>query len=134
MTGGAAPRVVVVLAAIIERGDVMLVTRRLAGTHLEGLWEFPGGKCEPGETHDACLRRELEEELGVDAEVGEEVFTTEHAYADRIVRLHFRRAFVTSEPVARLGQELRWMKREELEPADFPPADAELIEKLRRRD
>ena len=76
----AEPKMIVVLAAVIERDGRFLVTRRPANTHLAGYWEFPGGKCEPGEAHDACLDRELREELGVGARVGREMLTTEHAY------------------------------------------------------
>ena len=61
---------IVVLAAVIERDGRLLVTRRLEGTHLSGYWEFPGGKCEPGEAHESCLEREILEELDVIAEVG----------------------------------------------------------------
>ncbi len=129
---GASSRVIVVLAAVIERGDRVLVTRRLAGTHLSGLWEFPGGKCEPGETHEACLARELDEELGVTSTIGEELITTEHAYPDRTVRLHFRRCTIQGEPIARLGQEMKWASRQELGALELPPADAELIRLLTR--
>jgi mutator protein MutT len=124
-------RVIVVLAAIVERGGRLLVTRRLTGTHLAGLWEFPGGKCEPGETHEACLAREMMEELGVASTIGAEILATEHDYADRTVRLHFRRCTIDGEPRSMLGQEIRWITREELPSLEFPPADAELIEMLR---
>jgi mutator protein MutT len=124
-------RVIVVLAAIVERGGRLLVTRRLTGTHLAGLWEFPGGKCEPGETHEACLARELMEELGVASTIGVEILATAHDYADRTVRLHFRRCTIDGEPRSMLGQEIRWITREELPSLEFPPADAELIEMLR---
>ena len=67
MSEGGSSSAVVVIAAVIERDGHLLVARRLEGTHLAGLWEFPGGKCEPGEAHDACLARELTEELGVDS-------------------------------------------------------------------
>lgn len=125
---------IVVLAAVIRRGDEILVTRRLEGTHLAGLWEFPGGKCEPGETHEACLRREIAEELGVDADIGPELYATEHAYATRIVRLHFRSCAIAGEPRSMLGQDMKWLQREDLDPADFPPADAELIALVRQRE
>jgi mutator protein MutT len=118
---------IVVLAAIVERDGRFLVTRRLTGTHLPGLWEFPGGKCEPGETHEACLRRELDEELGVGASVGRELLATTHAYPERTVRLHFRVCVLTGEPQPRLGQDMRWVTREELKRLDFPEADRELI-------
>ena len=126
-------RVIVVLAGIIERDSCLLVTRRLKGTHLAGLWEFPGGKCEPGESHEACLQRELAEELGLEAVVGDEVYSTEHAYPERTVRLHFRQCTIDQQPQPLLGQEIRWMRRAELNPEEFPPADAELIEKLKGR-
>ena len=121
---------IVVLAAIIERDGRFLLTRRLKGTHLADLWEFPGGKCEPGETHDACLRRELLEELGVASEIGEEILVTEHSYPERTVRLHFRRCQLQDEPRPLLGQAMRWASRDELTSIDFPAADRELIELL----
>src|SRR5205085_1728945 len=80
---------IVVAAAVIERDGRFLMARRLKGTHLEGLWEFPGGKCQPAETIPACLERELREELGVESHIGSEIVVTEHVYAERTVRLHF---------------------------------------------
>lgn len=123
---------IVVLAAVIERDRSFLLTRRLRGTHLAGTWEFPGGKCEPDESHQACLRRELEEELGVVAEVGDEICTVTHAYAERTVELHFRRCTIAGAPQALLGQEMRWVPREDLHTLEFPEADRELIERLGR--
>jgi mutator protein MutT len=123
---------VVVLAAVVERDGKLLVTRRLEGTHLSGYWEFPGGKCEPGEAHEMCLARELVEELNVGCEVGEEILVTEHAYPSRTVRLHFRWCRITGEPAAVLGQEMRWITREELGELQFPDADRELISLLQR--
>jgi len=122
--------VIVVLAAVVERGGRFLVTRRLANTHLPGYWEFPGGKCEPDETPSACLERELLEELGVASRIGDEMLTTEHAYPDRTVRLHFHRAEIESEPQPLLGQEVRWVSRDELGQLQFPEADRELIVRL----
>ena len=122
-----APRLIVVLAAVIERDGCVLVTRRLEGTHLAGLWEFPGGKCEPGETHEDCLAREVMEELGAACEVGDEVLTTEHAYPDRVIRLHFRRCVLLEEPQPLLGQQMQWVAKGALDAREFPPADKELI-------
>ena len=121
---------VVVAAAVVQRGETYLVTRRLRGTHLEGLWEFPGGKCEPGETHAACLRREILEELGCGAEVGEKLLTVAHDYAERRVELHFFRCDRAGEPAPLLGQDLRWVSRAELRGLEFPAADADLIRLL----
>jgi 8-oxo-dGTP diphosphatase len=124
------PEIVVVTAAVVQRGGSYLVTRRLRGTHLEGMWEFPGGKCEPGETHVACLEREILEELGCVARVGDELLTVAHDYGDRSVELHFFRCEMAGEPAALIGQEIRWVSRAELRALDFPPADADLIRLL----
>jgi mutator protein MutT len=117
----------IVTAAVIEQDGRYLVTRRQRGVHLEGYWEFPGGKCEPGESLADCLRRELQEELGTDAAVGEEIFTVTHDYAEKTVELHFLACRLTGEPAPRLGQEMRWVPREQLKSLKFPPADDGLI-------
>jgi mutator protein MutT len=121
---------VVVTAAIVEDHDRFFVTRRHQGVHLEGLWEFPGGKCEPGESLEDSLRRELKEELGADAIIGAEVFTVTHDYPDRSVELHFLSCTFLNTPMALLGQEMRWVGRHELGSLEFPPADDELIKVL----
>jgi mutator protein MutT len=118
---------VVVTAAVVERNGRFLVTRRPLGVHLAGFWEFPGGKCDAGETLERCLARELDEELAVDARVGPEMFTITHDYPDRSVELHFFRCEVVGEPRPRLGQEMRWVTRAEMKSLPFPPADEELI-------
>jgi 8-oxo-dGTP diphosphatase len=128
------PRPVVVVAAVIERDGRYLVTRRIAGTHLSGLWEFPGGKCEAGETHAECLARELVEELGVRSSVGDEILTTDHAYPDKLVRLHFRRCTIEGTPRGLLGQEMRWVAGRDLSGLEFPAADRELIARLSAPD
>ena len=124
---------IVVAAAVIERDGRILVTRRLKGAHLEGLWEFPGGKCHEGESLRECLRRELVEELGTDATVREEIFSTSHEYDERTVTLHFFDCSLLREPRPLLGQEMRWVARSELGSLAFPPADTELITLLRNR-
>jgi 8-oxo-dGTP diphosphatase len=127
-----ADRRIVVTAAVVERSGAYLVTRRLRGTHLEGLWEFPGGKCEDGETHEACLLRELREELGCDASIGARLLEVAHEYPERTVELHFFRCELKGQPQPLLGQEIRWVARTELRTLDFPPADEELIQMLAR--
>ena len=124
------PQTLLVAAAVIERDGRYLITRRQAGVHLEGQWEFPGGKCEPGETLHACLRRELREELNVDVTVGDVLLTTTHDYPERRVELHFVRCGLEGEPAPQLGQEMRWTPPEELNALEFPAADAELIRML----
>ena len=120
-------RVVVVVAAVIEQNGKYLVARRLRGTHLAGFWEFPGGKVHEGESHEEALAREISEELDTAVVHLRKIFDTAHSYADRVVELHFYRAELTGTPQPMLGQELRWIAREEFETLNFPPADAELI-------
>ena len=110
------------------------MTRRQQGVHLEGFWEFPGGKCEPGESYAACLARELREELAVDAAIGAPLLTTSHQYPDRRVELHFLRCELRGEPAPQQGQALRWIMRDNLAALEFPPADEELIRLLQRQD
>ena len=126
-------KTIVVTAAIIQRDDRYLVTRRQPGVHLAGVWEFPGGKCDEGESLAACMARELREELGIDATVGGEVFTISHDYPDRRVELHFFECQSADDPSPLVGQEMRWVAREELADLEFPPADAELIRVLSGR-
>ena len=123
---------VVVTAAVIERDGRFLVTRRQAGVHLAGIWEFPGGKCLPGESLEICMARELFEELAVVAAVGKEIFTTTHQYPGRSVELHFFRCEIAGEAVPQQGQDMRWVAQTELASLEFPPADAELIARLSR--
>jgi mutator protein MutT len=121
---------ITVAAAVVERDGKVLVTRRLPGVHLSGLWEFPGGKCEPGESLETCLRRELLEELNVEADIGRELLATTHEYPDKCVEIHFLGCSLGSEPRPQQGQELQWVRRRDLATLDFPAADEELIRLL----
>ena len=122
----------VVAAGLLFRDGKLLITQRPAGGHLAGLWEFPGGKCEPGETLPECLQRELHEELGVLVNVRECVETLEHAYPEKIVQLSFYQcALVMGEPEGREGQSMAWVRPNQLEDYQFPEADAQLLEKLK---
>ena len=120
----------IVTAAVVERDGRLLVTRRLEGSHMAGFWEFPGGKCEPGEAPETCLARELLEELGVAATIHEEIYRTTYAYGDRVLDLRFFRCDLAAEPRALLDQAIRWVPRHELQSLEFPPADAELVARL----
>ena len=119
-----------VVAAVVDDGGKYLVTRRQAGVHLAGMWEFPGGKVGEAETHAQALRREMLEELGVDVEVENLVLSTSHAYSDRIVALHFYKCRLLGQPVPQLGQQMQWVTRSDLRALEFPPADADLISLL----
>jgi mutator protein MutT len=127
------PSLIIVTAAVIERDGTFLMTRRLKGTHLAGSWEFPGGKCEPHETLEECLRRELIEELNAGAVIGAEIFTVEHAYPERTVKLHFFSCTLLDEPTPMLGQQMRWVPRAKLAELELPEADRGLVELLTRR-
>lgn len=118
---------IAVVAAVIEHDGCLLVTRRQDGVHLAGMWEFPGGKVAQGESHAAALRREMLEELDADVAVGDLVLESSHAYPDRTVTLFFYRCDLLGVPRPMIGQEMEWVRRDELTSLTFPPADDELI-------
>lgn len=109
-----------------------MITQRPEGGHLAGLWEFPGGKREPGESFEECLRRELREELGIEVEVGARVESLTHDYPERTVRLEFFLCrWLKHEPRAIGCPAFAWVTRDELNHYEFPAADARLVERLR---
>lgn len=125
--------VLVVAAVLIEDGRVLL-TRRKKGSHLAGAWEFPGGKVEPGEDPRAALVRELEEEIGIVAEVGAPVEVTFFSYPGKDVLLLFfevTRAPGSPEPRALDVAAIRWSGRDELRDEEFPPADVAVLARVR---
>jgi 8-oxo-dGTP diphosphatase len=119
-----------VSAAVIERDGSFLLTRRLEGTHLAGFWEFPGGKCDAGESLAEGLVREIREELGAGVDVGDEIHATLHDYPERCVELRFFHCRLLTEPRPALGQEMAWVRREDLASYTLPPADLELVRML----
>jgi mutator protein MutT len=124
--------VVEVAAGLIFRDNRLLLAQRPEGAHLAGLWEFPGGKREPGETWEHCLQRELREELGVGVAVGECVLEQTHDYPARRVVLRFFRCRLTEgEPSGLDRQALAWVTPGELTNHTFPPADEALVRRLR---
>ncbi len=130
-----APELVLVVAcALVDADGRVLVARRPEGRCMAGLWEFPGGKLEPGETPEACLVRELREELGIDTEAScLAPFTfASHAYPDfhLLMPLYVCRVW-RGLPRPREGQELRWVAPVELERLAMPPADRPLVAMLR---
>lgn len=131
-------RTVIVAAGIVIEGGRVLLSRRKQGTHLEGLWEFPGGKVEAGEDPRAALARELEEELGIATRIGEIVDVTFHRYedADKAVLLLFfeaEREPGSPEPRAIDVAEVAWFAADALDPSTFPPADVAVLAKVRAR-
>jgi 8-oxo-dGTP diphosphatase len=129
---------VLVAAGVLVEGARVLVTQRRAGTHLAGIWEFPGGKVLPGEDPRGALRRELLEELGLDVEVGEILDVTFHRYEDvgkTVLLLFFdvTRAAGSVEPRAIEVASLAWAGRDDLAALRFPPADTAVLAKVRAR-
>ena len=120
-----------VAAALIFHAGKLLITQRRCNDHLPNLWEFPGGKVEPGETFESCLVREIREELGIEISVGALVEDLTHSYPEKTVRLRFYNCrFVSGEPRAIHCQAFKWVSREELSQYKFPAADAHLIHGL----
>ena len=123
-----------VVAAVICRDGKILITRRLDGAHLPGLWEFPGGKVEPGETLKAALMREIREEVGVNVIVFDQCLSIDHEYPRKSVRLHFFNcAIISGEPRLIQVADLSWVTPPELTSYPFPEADREIILRLQKR-
>ncbi len=130
------PVTLVVAAGVVIEGGRVLLAQRKRGAHLEGAWELPGGKVDPGEDPRAAVRRELAEELGIDVEVGEILDVTFHRYveAGRTCLLLFFEATRTpgsSEPRALDVAAFEWGDAAALDPARFPAADIPVLRKIR---
>ena len=125
--------VIDVAAALVFHDGKLLITQRHADAHLGGLWEFPGGKREPNETFEACLTRELNEELGIEVAVRELIESLTHAYPEKTVHLKFYRCeWKRHEPQALGCPAFKWVSAAELRNHAFPAADARLLKKLQQ--
>ncbi len=124
-----------VAIGLVWKDGRLLIARRPAGVHLGRMWEFPGGKLEPGETPEACLVRELREELGIEAEPTARRDVIQFQYSDRIVRLlPIDCRWLAGEPHPIAGEEPRWVATAELAGYNFPPANAPLLAALKAAD
>ncbi|MFC1533511.1 (deoxy)nucleoside triphosphate pyrophosphohydrolase [Thermodesulfobacteriota bacterium] len=120
-----------VTAAMIWKDGRLLITKRPEGSHLAGLWEFPGGKQKANEILKECLEREIKEELGMDIRADEFLLTVQHEYDTKLVNLHlFQCSYLKGFPEALEGQEIKWVTPEDLQKYAFPPPDREIIERL----
>ncbi len=123
-----------VTAAVIGGPDGrILVCSRPAGTHMAGKWEFPGGKIEPGETAEACIRREIREELGMEIAVGPVLTVMEHDYGIKYVRVTFFLAVSDDAPSAKDRQEFQWVTPDAIDSVDFLDADRPVSEEIRKK-
>ena len=124
-----------VSAALIFRNGKLLIAQRQANAHLGGLWEFPGGKREAGETFEQCLAREIQEELGVKISVGELFETITHSYPEKTVHLKFFICrLVEGEPRPIECSAILWVNKMELTHYPFPAADVQLLKRLNDPD
>lgn len=122
-----------VSAAVIVEGDCVLLARRAMGKREAGKWEFPGGKRENGETLKACLKRELQEELGVNACVGKEIIRTEYSYPHSLVRLIAFQTVLEGPPVLSSDHDrLAWVPLTQILLLDLSPADLSIARHLIR--
>lgn len=123
-----------VVAAIICDGDRVLATQRGYG-EFEGMWEFPGGKIEPGESHEVALKREIGEELAVEIVVEELVCTVEYDYPNFHLTMHCYFCSIANGEVELLEHKsARWLRRDELNEVEWLPADASVVNSLRLID
>ena len=121
-----------VSAALIFHNGKLLIAQRQAAAHLGGLWEFPGGKREVGESFEQCLVREIREELGVEISVGKLFEEVTHAYPEKFVHLKFFICrLISGEPQPLGCTAVKWVTKTELADFEFPAADAQLLEKLK---
>lgn len=124
-----------VVAAVIERDGRYLITQRRPTAIMPLLWEFPGGKVEPGETDAVALARELADRMAVAVHVGDELFCVVKEYSSYVIDFHVYLCELLSEDVLKLRiNDFRWVESDELEEYPFPAADQETVEALLRGD
>ena len=125
------PFQVIGVGVVISSAGTVLIDQRLEEGLLGGMWEFPGGKQELGETIQACIARELKEELGIAVTVGEELMTLEHAYSHKKLRfvVHICN-WESGDPQPLASQQVRWVRPEDLRNYAFPAANTKIIESL----
>ena len=129
------PFQVIGVGVVLNAAGEVLIDQRLEEGLLGGMWEFPGGKQEKGETIETCIARELKEELGIAVTVGDELITVDHAYSHKKLRFVVHLChWVSGEPQPFASQQVRWVLPDELENYPFPAANARIIKALLVRD
>ena len=125
------PTWIPVVTGILRKGGKILVGQRPVGHTLAGHWEFPGGKIERNESPEVALARELQEELGIEAEVGKLMLASTHSYGDTgIVILFYEVLFWKGEPKAVHHMELKWVEPSELKTLTLPDANRKIIDRI----
>ena len=131
---GSGMSTIVVAAAVIEHEGKVLLTRRMKGSHLAGLWEFPGGKLEAGEGPQAALIRECREECGIEVSVVDILEVTFHSYPEKDVLLLFFACTLVSGEVQHLGvADHVWCLPDVIDQYPLPPADVPVVQKIQQR-
>lgn len=127
---------IAVTAAVLERGGKILLARRKPGGALAGKWEFPGGKLEPGETPEACLKRELAEEFEIETRIGEHLSTSIHVDTDRTERtirlMAYRVTYIGGAFRLNAHDAIAWVEPHRLRGFDLAPADVPLLDDIVR--
>lgn len=126
-----APRFIEVVAAVVICPAGVLLCQRPDGPHLPLLWEFPGGKIDPGESPRQALERELREELDVASSIASRVATVEHHYPEKSVRIQFFAADIVGVPRPVVHRELRWIAAADLDDYEVPPANRSVVRMVR---
>lgn len=122
------------VAIISNQQGKILIDRRKAQGEMGGLWEFPGGKIEAGETTAECIKREIQEELGIDIAVGNHIITIAHQYETFNVTLYVHDCqYLSGEPQPLECDEIRWVCSSELNRYQFPQANSQIIDILQKR-
>ncbi|MEM6452200.1 MAG: A/G-specific adenine glycosylase [Cyanobacteria bacterium P01_D01_bin.105] len=126
------PQKTIGVAVITDKQGNILIDRRKQEGLLGGLWEFPGGKIEPGETMEQCVSREIKEELGIEIEVGSKLITIDHAYTHFKVTLNvFNCKHLSGDPQPIECDEVKWVTLDEISDYPFPKANTQIIELLK---
>ena len=124
-----------VTAAILKNGGRILIAKRKETDKLAGKWEFPGGKVKAGETPQECLAREMEEEFGIEVNVGAFFGETTHRYASGPIKLiAYHTTWIGGSFSLNAHADVRWVTPEQFHDFDFAPADMPFVKKLQQKE
>jgi mutator protein MutT len=121
-----------VTAGLLWKDGKLLITKRPPGSHLAGYWEFPGGKQEPNESLERCLKREIKEELGIAIKVQRHIIQVDHEYENKSISLHlFQCSIISGEPHPLECDGMKWVLPEHLSEYPLPPPDYHVLLSLK---